>query len=206
MVGVPRPLPDMAWLHQELTRPGVTLQRLWLEYLDAYPDAYRYSQFCRHYERGSALWPPRCVRCIAPARRPSSTSPANGVTQPCRYDPDVNETYAELAQHYGFAVIPARKKAPKDKAKVEAGVLLVTRWIVAVLRHRRFFSIEELNAAIRELLDRLNFKPFQKMPGSRRSMFSAARQAVGAAAADVALCVCRGHQGTRQHRLPRRRR
>ena len=94
-----------------------------------------------------------------------------GITRECRYDPDVNETYAELAQHYGFAVIPARKRAPKDKAKVEAGVLLVTRWIIAALRHRRFFSLEELNQAIGELLSRLNAKPFQKMPGSRRSAF-----------------------------------
>jgi len=61
LVGVPRPLPDMAWLHQELKRPGVTLQRLWLEYLDAHPDGYRYSQFCRHYER----W----VRTLAPTMR-----------------------------------------------------------------------------------------------------------------------------------------
>ena len=95
----------------------------------------------------------------------------SGITRPCRYDPDVNETYAELARHYGFAVIPARKQAPKDKAKVEAGVLLVTRWIIAALRHRRFFSLSELNDAIGGLLERLNAKPFQKMPGSRRSAF-----------------------------------
>jgi transposase len=61
LVGIPRPLPDMAWLHQELKRPGVTLQRLWLEYLDAHPEGYRYSQFCRHYER----W----VRTLAPTMR-----------------------------------------------------------------------------------------------------------------------------------------
>ncbi len=124
----------MAWLHQELTRPGVTLQRLWLEYLDAYPDAYRYSQFCRHYERGSALWPPRCVRCIAPARRPSSTSPANGVTQPCRYEPMINRTYLGFARHYGLAVVLARRGRPRDKAPAEAAVLVVQRWNLAALR------------------------------------------------------------------------
>jgi transposase len=95
----------------------------------------------------------------------------SGITRECRYDPDVNETYCELARHYGFAVIPARKRSPKDKAKVEAGVLLVTRWILAALRHRRFFSLDELNLAIRELLEQLNTKAFQKMPGSRRSAF-----------------------------------
>lgn len=95
----------------------------------------------------------------------------SGVTLPCRYDPDINETYGELARHYGFAIIPARSGRPKDKAKVEFGVLLVTRWIVAVLRKRRFYSIEELNEAIFEQLERLNAKPFQKMPGSRLSVF-----------------------------------
>lgn len=94
-----------------------------------------------------------------------------GVDKACRYDPDINETYAELARHYSFAVIPTRARAPKDKAKVEAGVLLVTRWIIAALRHRRFFSLDELNEAIADLLERLNAKPFQKMPGSRRSVF-----------------------------------
>ncbi len=95
----------------------------------------------------------------------------SGGTKACRYDPDVNETYAELARHYSFAVIPTRSAAPKDKAKVEAGVLLVTRWIIAALRHRRFFSLDELNDAVRELLEKLNTRPFQKTPGSRRTSF-----------------------------------
>lgn len=95
----------------------------------------------------------------------------SGVTTPCRYDPDLNETYAELSRHYGFAVIPAHVRKPKHKAKVEFSVLLVTRWIIAALRKRKFFSLEELNAAILELLVRLNAKPFQKLPGSRQSVF-----------------------------------
>ena len=95
----------------------------------------------------------------------------SGVTLPCRYDPDINETYSELARHYGFAIIPARSGKPKDKAKAEFGVLLVTRWILAALRKRRFHSLDELNEAIFELLERLNAKPFQKMPGSRLSVF-----------------------------------
>ena len=97
----------------------------------------------------------------------------SGVTTPCRYDPDLNETYAELAHHYGFAIIPAHVRKPKHKAKVEFSVLLVTRWILAALRKRKFLSLEELNEAIFELLERLNAKPFQKLPGSRQSVFHA---------------------------------
>jgi len=95
----------------------------------------------------------------------------SGVTNPCRYEPGINRTYQELAVHYGAAVIPARVRKPKDKSKVEAGVLLVQRWILAVLRNRTFFSLRELNAAIRELLERLNNRPFKKLSGSRRSRF-----------------------------------
>jgi transposase len=237
LVGVSRPLPDMAWLHQELKRPGVTLQRLWLEYLDAHPDGYRYSQFCRHYER----W----VRTLAPTMRqvhragekafvdfsgqrpvlcdpktgelvsvelfvgvlgasnytyaeaclsqdlpswisahvrmleyfqgsPAILVPDNlrsGVTKPCRYDPMINRTYLDLARHYGLAIVPARAGRARDKAKVEAGVLLAQRWILAALRHRRFFALAELNAAIRELLERLNTRPMQKLGVSRRLLF-----------------------------------
>lgn len=95
----------------------------------------------------------------------------SGVTKVCRYEPGINRTYQELAVHYGAAVIPARVRKPKDKAKVEAGVQLVQRWILAALRNRTFFSLAELNAAIRELLDKLNRRPFKKLPGSRMSRF-----------------------------------
>lgn len=95
----------------------------------------------------------------------------SGITQACRYEPGVNRTYQELAVHYGAAVIPARVRKPKDKAKVEAGVQLVQRWILAALRNRTFFSLAELNAAIRDLLDKLNSKPFKKLSGSRMSRF-----------------------------------
>ena len=95
----------------------------------------------------------------------------SGVNKPCRYEPDINPTYQDMAQHYGAAVIPARVKKPKDKAKVEAGVLLVERWILAKLRNRTFFSLTQLNEAIGELLEQLNNRPFKKLPGSRRSMF-----------------------------------
>ena len=95
----------------------------------------------------------------------------SGVTKACRYEPGINRTYQELAVHYGAAVIPARVRKPKDKAKVEAGVQLVQRWILAALRNRTFFSLTELNAVIRELLDKLNNKPFKKLSGSRMSRF-----------------------------------
>lgn len=237
LVGVARPLPDLAWLHQELKHPGVTLQRLWLEYLDAHPDGYRYSQFCRHYYR----W----VRTLAPTMRqvhragekafvdfsgqrpvlcdpqtgelvpvelfigvlgassytyaeacPSQDLPSwigahvrmleyfqgspailvpdnlrSGVTQACRYEPMINRTYLELARHYGLAVVPARSGRPRDKAPAEAAVLVVQRWILAALRHHRFFQLAELNAAIRELLAPLNDRPMKKLGVSRRELF-----------------------------------
>lgn len=94
-----------------------------------------------------------------------------GVSRACRYEPDLNPTYYEMARHYGTAIVPARVRKPRDKAKAEAGVLLVQRWIVAVLRNRTFHSLNELNTAIRELLDRLNSRPFKKLEGSRLSLF-----------------------------------
>lgn len=95
----------------------------------------------------------------------------SGVSRACRYEPELNPTYQDLAEHYGVAVMPARVRKPRDKAKVESGVQLVQRWILARLRHRRFFSLAELNESIRELLVRLNERPFRKLAGSRRSLF-----------------------------------
>jgi transposase len=95
----------------------------------------------------------------------------SAVKGPDRYEPDINATYLEMAQHYGVTVIPARPRRPKDKAKVEGAVLIVQRWILARLRHRTFFELEELNAAVSELLDELNQKPFQKLEGCRASAF-----------------------------------
>lgn len=94
-----------------------------------------------------------------------------GVTNPCHYEPDLNPTYRDLADHYGTVILPARPRKPRDKAKVEAGVLVVERWILAALRHRTFFSLAELNAAIRELLIQLNDRKFRKLPTTRRRMF-----------------------------------
>jgi hypothetical protein len=100
-------------------------------------------------------------------------NPRVGVTKADRYEPQLQRSYEELAGHYGAVVIPARPYRPKDKAKAELTVQLVERWILARLRHQRFFSLEELNAAIVPLLSDLNARPFQKLPGSRLSVFEA---------------------------------
>lgn len=97
----------------------------------------------------------------------------SGVTRACRYEPEVNRTYEEMASHYAVAVIPARRMKPRDKAKVEAGVLLVERWIMAALRKRKFFSLVEVNQAIAGLLGGLNRRPFRKAEGTRLILFEA---------------------------------
>jgi transposase len=94
-----------------------------------------------------------------------------GITHPCRYEPDLNPTYQDMALHYQTTVIPARVKKPKDKAKVESAVLIAERWIVAALRNHTFFSIGELNRAIREKLEEFNTRPLQKLKVSRRHLF-----------------------------------
>jgi transposase len=94
-----------------------------------------------------------------------------GVERASWYTPVINKSYHEMAEYYGTAVIPARVRKPKDKPKVEGTVGVVSTWIIAALRHQQFFSLVELNAAIREKLEEFNRKPFQKKPGSRRSVF-----------------------------------
>ena len=95
-----------------------------------------------------------------------------GVIKPHRYEPILNRSYAELAAHYGCAILPARPKKPRDKAKVESGVLVAERWIAAALRNRTFFSIAEANRAIAERVAWLNNRPFKKLEGSRASLFA----------------------------------
>ena len=96
----------------------------------------------------------------------------SGVTTACFYDPELNPTYRDMATHYGTAVLPARPYRPKDKAKVEGGVLLVERWVLARLRHQRFFSLCDLNRSIADLMAALNSRPFKKLPGCRQSAFA----------------------------------
>jgi len=105
---------------------------------------------------------------------PETVVPDNlkaGVSRAHRYEPDLNPTYAEMAAHYGVAVLPTRIVKPRDKAKVEVAVQIVERWILARLRHQTFFSLDELNAAIAELLPALNERPFRKLPGCRRTLY-----------------------------------
>ena len=105
---------------------------------------------------------------------PAVTVPDNwktGVKDPCYYEPDLNPTYRDFAQHYGTVIIPARVRKPRDKAKVEAGVLIVERWILAALRKYTFHTLAELNLAIRELLVKLNQRKFRKLDTTREKLF-----------------------------------
>ena len=233
-----RAAPDLAHLHQELKRKGVTLMLLWEEYAVAHAgQAYGYSQFCLLYHRFAASlkrsmrqvhragdklfidyagqsvpiidaatgemhraqifvavlgassytyaeasltqqlpdWIGSHVRCfeamgcVAALLVPDNLKSA--IKHACRYEPECTSTYEDLARHYGTAILPARPYKPRDKAAAELSVLLVERWILARLRNRQFFSLEELNAAIRALLVDLNHRPFKKLDGCRRSAF-----------------------------------
>lgn len=113
-----------------------------------------HGKMCNYYKGVTECWVPDNLK--------------SGVTRPDRYEPDINRTYAEMAAHYEVCVLPARVRKPKDKSKVEGSVYLVETQILARLRDTRFFSLDELNAAILPLLDAVNKKPFRKMPGSSR--------------------------------------
>jgi transposase len=227
-------LPDFEYVHKELSKKGVTLQRLWEEYSENRL-GYSYSRFCFLYHNWkscetasmiqthkagentfidySGLTIPIQDPCtgnelfsaqifvaslgassytfceatksqksedwIASHQRMSAYFegvtecwvPDNlkaGVTCADRYEPEINRTYLELSQHYETCIVPARARKPKDKSKAEGAVYLVETQVLAALRNRTFFSLEELNDAIKPLLKALNEKPFQKMPGSSR--------------------------------------
>jgi transposase len=100
-----------------------------------------------------------------------SDSTKTGVTRACRYEPDLNRTYQEMARHYGTVPIPTRPRRPRDNAKAESAVQVVERVVLAPLRDQLFFSLAEVNAALRDGRERLNDMPFQKLPGSRRTQF-----------------------------------
>lgn len=95
----------------------------------------------------------------------------SGITKACFYEPAVNRTYAAMAVHYGTAILPARPRKPRDKAKVESAVLLATRWIIAKLRNKKFFTLAELNEAIRICVDDLNTRNSRHLGTSRRALF-----------------------------------
>jgi len=95
----------------------------------------------------------------------------SAVTKACRYDPQINFAYQQLAAHFGTALMPARPLKPKDKAKAEVGVQIIERWILARLRHHTFFSLSELNHCIKTLLEEVNHKPFKQLKGTRQQWF-----------------------------------
>ena len=107
-----------------------------------------------------------CPQAIVPDNLKS------GVAKAHRYEPELNPAYQDFAEHYGLAILPARVRKPRDKAKVEVAVQIVERWILARLRDRQFFSLAELNAAIRELLQYLNTRPFKRRDGCRQQLFN----------------------------------
>jgi len=137
---------------------------------------------CSNYTYAEATWTQKLPDWLGSHARaldyiggvPAAVVPDNlrsAVKRAHRYEPEINPSYQDFAEHYGIAILPARVRKPRDKAKVEVGVLLVERWILARLRHRTFFSLGELNAAIAGLLEPLNHRPFKKLEGSRRSRF-----------------------------------
>ena len=105
---------------------------------------------------------------------PKATVPDNlktGITKPSRYEPGINRTYQDLADHYGFVVLPARIRKPRDKAKVEAAVGIVSRYVLGRLRNRRVFSLPELNAAVRDCVMAINAKVMKRLERSRHELF-----------------------------------
>lgn len=105
---------------------------------------------------------------------PEITVPDNlksGVARACRYDPDINPTYQDMATHYGTAIIPTRVRHPRDKAKAESGVQIIEREVLAPMRHQTFFSLAELNRAIRSRIEDVNQRRFQKLEVSRYDLY-----------------------------------
>lgn len=243
-----RKMPDLAYLHKELRKQGVTLSLLWHEYCETCRLAgelpLMYSQFCYHYQQYAQKhratmhiprkpaeiceidWAGKTLSIID--RATGELLPAyifvsalsysqyayaeaffdqkveswidahvhmfeysqgvtkmlvpdnlkTGVSAPDWYTPVINRTYHELAEHYNTAVVPARSKRPKDKPNAEGAVGFISTWIIAALRHREFFSLRNLNRAIREKLQELNRRPFQKKTGSRLSIFLEAEKSM----------------------------
>ena len=127
-----------------------------------------------------------------------------GVTVACRYEPGINRTYQELAEHYDTAILPTRPRRPRDKAKVEVAVQIVQRFVLARLRNHRFFSLHELNAAIRETVADLNAKIMRKLGVSRDELFAEIDRPALKALPIRTLSVCRVEEVPGRARLPRR--
>jgi len=238
-------MPDYDWVHREMSKPGVTLQLLWMEYSDKCRNEgllpYQFTQFKKYHrdyvlktkatmhiqrkpgeimevdwagqtahvvstDTGEALdayvfvatlpysgyayaeafwsqdqeaWSAAHVNAFTffggVARILVPDNLKTGVTKNTRAELVLNKSYQELAEHYGTAIIPARVRAPKDKATVEGTVGTVSTFILAAIRNQTFFSLRELNEVIRERLHLLNHKPFQKKDGSRATAFAQER-------------------------------
>ena len=127
------------------------------------------------WTQGLADWIGSHTRCFALIGGVTVTVVSDnlksGITKACFYEPAVNRSYAEMAAHYDTAIVPARPYKPRDKAKVEVAVQVATRWIIAKLRNRRFFSLTELNAAIADQVTALNNRVTRHLGASRRALF-----------------------------------
>ena len=231
------PMPDFEALACERLKAGVTLQLLHIEYREANPKGFGYTQFCEYYRRwlakrgltmrqvhvagdklfvdysgkkahytdcltglpvevelfvavlgasnftfAEATATQRVPDFIASHVRafayfggvPAALVPdqlKSAVIGASRYEPDLQRTYEDLAEHYGTAVVPARPRKPRDKAKVEVGVQIVQRWVLARLRKLTFFSLGELNAAIAVLIEDLNARTMKRYRATRRELF-----------------------------------
>jgi len=167
-----RPLPDGPYIAAELRREHVTLTLLWQEYKDEYPDGYEYTQFCEHYRRFAQTIDVSMRQTHLGGEKLFVDYSGDGITYVDRdWDPDINTTYADMARHYGTTIVPARPRRPNDKAKAENGVLLAQRWINAALRNHTFYSVTEINKAIRELLAKVDQRKLRKLQLSRLELF-----------------------------------
>jgi len=137
--------------------------------------ASNYTFACATAHQRLADWTGAIVRALDYiAGVPALIVPDNAralIADPDRYEPRASATIADLAAHYGTAVLPARPYRPRDKAKVEVAVQIVERWILARLRDRVFATLEEVDGAIGDLLDELNTRAFKRLPGSRQSAY-----------------------------------
>jgi transposase len=165
---------DYSGVRMEVTDPATGMQRP-VELFVAVLGASNYTYAEASWSQTVPDWIGAHVRAFeyfggAPALIVSDNL-KSAVVRACFHEPGVNRSYTDLACHYQTAILPARPYKPKDKAKAEGGVLLVQRWIVARLRNRVFFSLEELNAAIREALTQLNARVSRHLGASRQQLF-----------------------------------
>ncbi len=227
---------ELEYIHSELKRPNVTMQLLWEEYKQNYPNGHQYSWFCQIYRehqksknislrqvhkygekgycdfgKGIKIYDPKSSEskqtqlyvfvwgasnytyaeatlsektgdwikgtvnalhhsgCVPKAIVPDQPKPV--VSKACIYDPEINPVFIEFGMHYHTTIFPARPRKPKDKSKVEVGVQISKRWILAKLRNCVFHGLGELNEEIQKLVKQLNEKPMKKINKSRKDIF-----------------------------------